>query len=197
VRHLQYGADHLLYRLADEVVAGFMPVVEKLDDEIDRISDLAFDRPSSETLAKIFQIKRAAIHLRRILGPQREVLNKLARDDYAAVDTQSRVYFRDVYDRLVHLYDIAEGLRDLIAGTLDLYLSAVNNRMNDIMKSLTVITTLFLPLSFLTGFFGMNFFSPSLPVSSLVNAPVFPFVLLLMVASPLLVLFWMKRQGWM
>ena len=89
--------------------------------------------------------------------PQREVLNKLARGDYAVIEPGDRVFFRDVYDHLVRLHDITEGLRDLVGGALDTYLSVVSNRMNEVMKVLAVITTLFMPISFLSGFFGMNF----------------------------------------
>src|SRR5436190_19318462 len=98
--------------------------------------------------------------MRRILLPQREVLNKLARDDYKVIDRKDRVFFRDIYDHLVRLHDLNESLRDLVSGALDTYLSVVNNRLNDVMKTLTLITTLFMPISFITGFFGMNFFEP-------------------------------------
>src|SRR3972149_3959817 len=140
-----------------------MPVVEALDDEIDLVEDQIFNNPNPHVLENIFTLKRAALHLRRIIGPQREVLNKLARDDYPAIDARAKVYFRDVYDHLVRLHDVTESLRDLVSGALDTYLSVVNNRMNDIMKTLTVITTLFMPISFLVGFFGMNFFQPIAP----------------------------------
>ena len=90
-------------------------------------------------------------------GPQREVLNKLARDDYAVIDPEDRVYFRDVYDHLVRLVDLNETLRDLTSGALDMYLSVTSNRINEVMKVLTVISALFMPISFVVGFFGMNF----------------------------------------
>jgi magnesium transporter len=157
-RHLQQGAGYLLYRLTDELVTHYMPVVETIDDTIDAIEDQVFGDPTSSTLQQIFTMKRALLRLRRVIGPQREVLNKLARGDYAAVKTGDRNFFRDVYDHLVRLHEISEGLRDLVGSALDTYLSVVNNRMNEVMKVLTVITTLFMPLSFLAGFFGMNFF---------------------------------------
>lgn len=196
-RHLKYGVDHLLYRMVDELVANYMPAVEALDDLIDTLEDEVFDQPSSSTLAKIFTAKRAVLHLRRIIGPQREVMNKLARDDYRVIDSQAKVYFRDVYDHLVRLYDITESIRDLVGGVLDSYLSVINNRMNEIMKTLTVITTLFLPLSFITSFFGMNFFIPNLPVTAWVARPVFILTLLTMVLIPGGMYFWIRRRGWM
>ncbi|MEI2690095.1 MAG: CorA family divalent cation transporter [Anaerolineae bacterium] len=93
--------------------------------------------------------------------PQREVLNKLARDDFRVIDPRDRIFFRDIYDHLVRLHDLNESLRDLVGGVLDTYLSVVNNRMNEVMKTLTIITTLFMPITFITGFFGMNFFEPA------------------------------------
>ncbi|HJZ04364.1 MAG TPA: magnesium/cobalt transporter CorA, partial [Patescibacteria group bacterium] len=159
-RTLQEGADHLLYKIADYLVAEYMPIVEEIDDAIDQVEDQIFDRPSPRTLEKLFALKRVLLAMRRILLPQREVLNKLARDDYKVIDPKDRIFFRDIYDHLVRLHDINESLRDLVGGALDTYLSVINNRMNEIMKTLTTITVLFMPLTFLTGYFGMNFFEP-------------------------------------
>jgi magnesium transporter len=196
-RPLRNGADHLLYRLVDTVVDNYMPIVEALDEEIDRKEDEIFSDPTSRTLEEIFALKRAVLTLRRILAPQREVVNKLARDDYAVIDTRDRIYFRDIYDHLVRLYDITESVRDLLSGTLDTYLSVINNRMNDIMRTLTVITTLFMPISFVTGFFGMNFFSSDHPLVEWVQRPVFFMVLALMLLTPVGMFWWMRRRGWM
>jgi magnesium transporter len=196
-RHLENGPDHLLYRLVDEVVASYMPVVEDLDAAIDEAEDQVFSRPSSNTLEQIFQLKRAALHLRRIIGPQREVLNKLARDDYKVIDVKARIYFRDVYDHLVRLHDITESIRDLVSGALDTYLSVINNRMNEIMKTLTVITVLFMPLTFITGFFGMNFFSPSTPLDIWTGWPAYIATLLIIVLTPIGMFMWIRRRGWM
>jgi magnesium transporter len=107
------------------------------------------------------------------------------------------VYFRDVYDHLVRLHDISESLRDLAGGVLDTYLSVVNNHMNEIMKTLTIITTLFMPLSFLSGFFGMNFFLPKVPISSWMEEPVFFGVLGILIVMPVTMFFWIRRRGWM
>jgi magnesium transporter len=196
-RPLRNGADHLLYRLVDTVVDNYMPIVEALDEEIDRQEDEIFSQPTAHTLEEIFALKRAVLTLRRILAPQREVVNKLARDDYAVIDTRDRIYFRDVYDHLVRLYDITESVRDLLSGTLDTYLSVINNRMNDIMRTLTVITTLFMPITFVTGFFGMNFFSSDHPLTAWVQRPVFFVILALMLLTPVAMFFWMRRRGWM
>jgi magnesium transporter len=157
-RRLQRGTDYLLFELADTIVADFMPCLDALDETANDLEDEVFNNPTKETLPRIFTLKRAAIHLRRILSPQREVLNRLARDEYHVVDAKERVYFRGVYDHLVRLHDINEGVRDLIGGALDIYLSATSNRLNEVMRILTLVTVLGLPLTFLTGFFGMNFF---------------------------------------
>lgn len=196
-RHMKSGSDHILYRLVDELVTSYMPVVEMLDDQIDQAEIEIFDRPVPRTLEHIFALKRAVLHFRRIISPQREVLNKLARDDYAVIDAQERVYFRDVYDHLVRLNDITESIRDLVSGTLDTYLSVINNRMNEVMKTLTVITTLFMPLSFVASFYGMNFFVPEPPITSWVSRPVFWLTLILMILMPLMMFQWMRRRGWM
>ncbi len=197
-RHLQRGADHLLYRLTDELVASYMPVVELMDEAIDRFEDRIFDRPDPDTVERLFALKRALLHQRRILMPQREVLNKLARDDYAAVDADSRVFFRDVYDHLVRLHDLNESMRDLVGGALDTYLSVINNRMNEIMKTLTLITTLFMPISFLAGFFGMNFFQPVLTaLTGWTGGLAFVLTLVLMGLTPVGMYLWMRRRAWM
>jgi magnesium transporter len=153
-----------MYLLTDDMATHYMDLVETLDNHIDDIEAEIFDRPKRDTVEKVFAIKRAVLYLRRIVAPQREVLNRLARDDIEMIDAKDRVYFRDVYDHYIRLYDIIEGVRDLVSGTLDTYLSVTNNRMNDIMKTLTVITTLFMPITFLSGFFGMNFFQPTHPL---------------------------------
>ena len=103
------------------------------------------------------------------------MLNKLARDDYKVIDPKDRIFFRDIYDHLVRLHDLNESLRDLVGGVQDTYLSVVNNRMNEIMKTLTIITVLFMPLTFLTGYFGMNFFEPPGNIEKLDNNPGFLF----------------------
>lgn len=196
-RYLTNGPDHLLYEVADAVVADYLPVVEEMDDRLDEIENQVFDRPSPQILEELFTLKRALVRLRRIVGPQREVLNKLARDQFSMIDANDRVYFRDVYDHLVRLYDIVDSTRDLAGGALDTYLSVVNNKMNDIMKTLTVITTLFMPLAFVVGFFGMNFFQPATPLDIWTGQPAFVVTLIGMLLVPVGMFVWMRRRGWM
>ena len=148
-------------------------------------------------MEQIFSLKRATLYLRRIIAPQREVLNKLARGDFEVLSEDDRGFFRDIYDHLVRLHDIAEGLRDLVGGALDTYLSVVSNRMNEVMKTLTIITVLFMPLAFLTGFFGMNFFEVGNPLPAWTSRLAFILLLLGMVATPAVMYLWMRRRAWM
>jgi magnesium transporter len=190
------GAARLLYALADAVAAGYMPVVDGLDEEIDRVEADVFHRPRPQLIRRLFRLRRSLLRLRRTLASLREVMNRLARDDYAVVGHGERVYFRDVYDHLVRLYDIAEGLRDMAAGALDSYLSVTSNRINEVMRTLTAVNVLFLPLSFLAGFFGMNFFGESFNVHNPLPAPVLLWLCLaLMVANPFALWWWMSRRG--
>ncbi len=196
-RFLKNGADHLLYRLMDEIVTSFMPVVEQLDLSLDQIEDEIFGKYTPGTLEKLFSIKRSVLYLRRILAPQRETLNKLARDQFEVIDERDRIYFRDVYDHLVRMYDITESVRELVSGALDSYLSVTNNRLNDVMKTLTIITTLFMPISFIASFFGMNFFQPSIPLAAWTSMPAFLITLLIVVLTPIAMFVWMRRRRWM
>lgn len=196
-RYSKNGADRFLYRLVDDVVASYMPVVDQLDLAIDQAEDEIFSKPNPEVLSNVFTLKRTTLQLRRVIGPQREVLNKLARDEYQVINPRSRIYFRDVYDHLVRMHEITESMRDLVSGTLDTYLSVVNNRMNDIMKTLTIITTLFMPISFIAGFFGMNFFQPVTPLDVWTGFPAFIATLLMIILVPLGILLWIRKRGWM
>jgi len=196
-RHVQEGPDHLLYRIVDSLVMSYMPLVEEIDRQIDEIEDQVFDGPRRATLEQIFALKRLLLSMRRILLPQREVLNKLARDDYRVIDPKDRVFFRDIYDHLVRLHDLNENLRDLVSGALDTYLSVVNNRMNDVMKTLTIITTLFMPITFVTGFFGMNFFEPVAHLVGWTSQQVFKLTLGIMLTVPIVMFLWMRRRTWL
>ncbi|MFN8405031.1 MAG: magnesium/cobalt transporter CorA [Anaerolineales bacterium] len=196
IRNVQDGADHLLYKIMDFLVAGYMPTVERIDSAIDELEDHIFDKPSPRTLERLFALKRVLLSMRRILLPQREVLNKLARDDYRVIDPKDRIFFRDIYDHLVRLHDLNENLRDLVGGALDTYLSVVNNRMNEIMKTLTTITVLFMPLTFVTGYFGMNFFEPQGRLTSWTTNPVFYITLAINLFLPLSMYLWMRRRTW-
>ena len=196
-RHLNKGADHLLYMLADELVASYMPVVEEIDEAIESVEDLIFNEPRPVLLEQLFAVKRALLDLRRIVTPQREVINKLARDQYEVISAEDRVFFRDVYDHLVRLHGINESLRDLVGDALEAYLSIVNNRMNEVMKTLTIITTMFMPISFLVGFFGMNFFQAVTPLEAWTSQPAFILTLAAMILIPVALYVWIRQRAWM
>jgi magnesium transporter len=194
---LKRGPDHVLYNVLDLGVDEYLEAIQHLDDAIDAAQDEVFRNPTRATLQGIFRIKRAATKLQRVIAPLREVANRLARDVYTQIDAPDRVYFRDIYDHLVRLHAITEGLRDLIAGALDTYLSAISNRTNDIMKTLTLVNVMFLPMSFLAGFFGMNFFGETLAFhSALPRLGLFCFTVGVMALTPAVMWTWAKRRGW-
>ena len=194
---LRHGVDHLLYHFLDLAVAEFLPAIEALDFAIDAAQEEVFHSPTPRTLQAIFRIKRSALKLHRVIGPEREVLNRLARDAYAPIPDDHRVYFRDVYDHLVRIHDLSESLRDLISGALDTYLSAISNRTNDTMRTLTLVTVMFLPMSFLAGFFGMNFFGETLAFTAeLPRRTMFLLTCMVMGGSFLGQWWWAKKKGW-
>jgi len=194
---LCHGPDHLLYHFLDLAVAEYLPAIEHLDDSIDDAQEDVFNCPTPKTLQEIFRVKRSALRMYRTLGPQREVLNRLARDAYDPIRAEHRVYFRDVYDHTVRVHDLTESLRDLISGALDTYLSAISNRTNDIMKRLTLVTVMFLPMTFLSGFFGMNYFGETLAfTSALPRGTLFTGTCLLMIGSAAAQGYWAWKRGW-
>jgi magnesium transporter len=197
-KRLEKGPDHLLYLLFDLLVSDCMPIIESLDDAIDAIQDQIFSNPDPEAIVQITHLKRAATRLNRILIPEREIANRLARDEFAQIDARDRVYFRDVYDHLVRLHDISESLRDLIAGAVDTHLSAISNRTNNVMKTLTIVSMLFLPLNFAVGFFGMNFFGDNIALSDLglPHTLLFALILLTMFATPWLMWWYARHNHW-
>jgi len=197
-RYTANGPDYLLYQLIDQLVAEYWPVVEQIDGDIDEIENGIFRNADPHVLERVFRLKRTLVSMRRIISPQREVLNKLARDNYHVIDPKDRILFRDIYDHLVRLHDLNESLRDLVGGTLDTYLSVVNNRMNEIMKTLTIITVLFMPITFVTGFYGMNFFQPAaVALGGWTGMNPFYVALSILIALPIFMLWWMRRRTWL
>lgn len=156
-RLLQHGADFLCYALLDELVDEYLPLIDLMEESIDELEDQVLAQPRPDTLQQILGLKHSILVLRRIILPQREVLNRLSRGDTAQIKPERRIYFRDIYDHLVRIHDLSESVRDVVGGALDTYLSVTSNRLNEIMKALTVVSTIFLPLSFVAGVYGMNF----------------------------------------
>ena len=195
-RTLAQDVGHLLYRIIDETEGDYLPLLDSIDETLSRIEDEIFANPEPALLSEVFSLKRVLLRIRRGIAPQREVINKLARGDFQQFSAEDRMYFRDVYDHLVRLNDILESLRDLVGSALEIYLSVVSNRLNDVLKTLTIITTLFMPLTFIAGFFGMNFFQATDLFASWTGRLSFVTVIGLMVATPILMYTWMRRRAW-
>ncbi len=196
-RLYERGAANLLYLLLDETASDYILKTDQIALVINEFEDQLFDHPDNALLENIFSLKRSILNLRQSISPQREVLNKLARGDYPILGGYAKMYFRDVYDHFFRLYDIAENLQDLTSNTLEIFLSTINNRMNGIMKTLTIITTLFMPISFLAGFFGMNFFAPIETYSWWTSTPVLVIVIAASVIFPLGMLLYFFKKGWL
>jgi magnesium transporter len=153
------GEQFVLYKIFDALTDSFFPVLADMDDAIDEIEDSIVLQPTDEQLQQIFGLKRDLIALRRVVTPQRDLFAR-AIDDITTLpglEPSKRDYFRDVYDHLIRISDQIDTYRDLLTSAMDVYLSTVSNRLNQVMKQLTIISTIFLPLAFVTGFFGQNF----------------------------------------
>ena len=153
----QQGASGLFHRLCDALVDSVFPVLDDIDDQIDRLETNIVERADETTVADIFRLKRDLNLLRRILSPQRDLLQVLAGPRTPRLDSEAQLYLRDVYDHAVRMVEQVDSYRDIVTGALDVYLSSVSNRLGEQTRRLTIIATIFLPLTFLTGFFGMNF----------------------------------------
>jgi magnesium transporter len=151
------GADYLAHALLDAIVDSYFVVLDKFGEKIETLEERLIGRPSPETLRGIQTLKREIIFLRKSVWPLREMLGGLGRSDSPLIRAPSVLYFRDVYDHAVQVIDTIETYRDMLSGMLDIYLSSISNRMNEIMKVLTIIATVFMPLTFLVGVYGTNF----------------------------------------
>jgi magnesium transporter len=187
----------LLYRVADVLVDGYFPVLDQFDDQIDELEDEILRQPTDQQLGQLFDMKRSLIAVRKVVTPQRDMFASLLSDTSTVpgMTPDAEPYFRDLYDRLIRISDLVDGYRDLMSGALDTHLSTVSNRLNVVMKQLTIIATVFLPLSFLTGFFGQNF---AWMVNRLMSFPVFLFVGIgLELLAVIVLLVYFQRRGWM
>jgi magnesium transporter len=155
------GPGMLLYRVLDFQMDLYIPLLENFQKRIDEIEKACFEATTSVILRDVFDLRKALVRLRRFSGHQREILLRLSRREFPLVDERSAIYLRDVYDHLLRVTDLADTYRELIAGSLEAHLSIVSNRTNEIMRALTVITTLFMPLTLIAGIYGMNF--PDMP----------------------------------
>ena len=153
----EFGPDYLAYALLDVIVDHYFSVVEELGDRIESIEEEVLEDPQPEVQHEINGLRREVIFLRRQIWPLREVLSALMREESPLIEERTKVYLRDVYDHTIQVVDAIESFRDVVSSLVDLYLSALSHRMNEVMKVLTVIGSIFIPLSFLTGLYGMNF----------------------------------------
>ena len=149
--------EELYYLLIDSVVDDYFIILEKMGNEIDKVEDELLDKPEKAVLNKIYFIKRELIFLRSVLWPTRNLVSALTRGEFQAIDEKILLYFRDIYDHVIQMIDIAETYRDISSGMLDTYLSSIGSKTNEVMKILTVFSTIFIPLTFLSGVYGMNF----------------------------------------
>ena len=192
------GADYLAYCLLDAIVDGFFPVLEYYGELIEALENEVITCPDRSTLAKIYKIRRELLAIRRAIWPQRDAINSLIRDGSDLISAEVHIYLRDCYDHTVQVMDMVETYRELATGLMDVYLSAVSNKMNEIMKSLTVVSVIFIPLTFVAGVYGMNFDREKSPF----NMPElgwywgYPLCIALMIiiAASLIFLFW--KRGW-
>jgi magnesium transporter len=153
----QRKADYLAYALLDAIVDQFFPILETVGDAIEEIEEELLERPSKQTLRRLYEAKRLLVQLRRAAWPHREILNSLMRDESGRVFAETSVFLRDCYDHITQIIDIVESYRDITAGLMDVYLSSLGFRTNEIMRVLTVVSTFFIPLTFIAGVYGMNF----------------------------------------
>ncbi len=151
------GSDYLVYSLMDAIVDNYFAILENLAERIERLEEELVDNPSRETVGRLHTLKREIIYLRKSIWPLREVISGLERRESPLVREETVIYLRDVYDHTVQIIDTVETFRDILSGLLDIYLSTISNRTNEVMKVLTIIATLFMPLTFIAGLYGMNF----------------------------------------
>ena len=189
-RTRKMGADYLAYSLIDAIVDNYFLVLEKIGEQIEDIEEDLIKNPTPEVLHTIHRLKRELIYLRKSVWPLREVISRLERWESPLIDKGIQIYLRDVYDHTIQVIDSLETFRDMLSGMLDIYLSSVSNRMNEVMKVLTIIATIFIPL---TGIYGMNFrYMPEL------NSPWgYPLVYVVMLAVTGIMLMYFRRKKWL
>lgn len=194
----KHKADYLAYTLLDSIVDGFFPILEDYGEKIEELENEVVANPTRQTLEKIHKIKRELLTLRRSIWPQRDAINSLIRDGSDLISDEVRVYLRDCYDHAVQVLDMVETYRELAASLMDVYLSSVSNRMNEVMKFLTIVSTIFIPLTFVAGVYGMNFNTEKSPL----NMPElnwylgYPLCLAVMIAIAAALIVFFKRKGW-
>lgn len=190
-------SDYLLYALLDVILDQGFPMLEEFGLQIETLEDAVMSVPDKTTLAAIHVIKREMLLIRRMVWPHREIINGLVRDEHSLLQDETRLYLRDCYDHTVQVIDLLETYRDMTAGLMDVYLSSLSNRLNEVMRVLTIIATIFIPLTFIAGIYGMNFKGESpwaMPELSWYYG--YPVVLLVMLVVTLAMLAIFRRNRW-
>jgi magnesium transporter len=187
------GADYLAYNLIDAIVDGYFVVLEHLGDRLEAIEDRVITHPTPETLKELYKLKREGLYFRRCVWPVRELIMGLERIETPLISESIGVYLRDAYDHTIQIIDTTETFRDMLSGLVETYLSSLSSRMNEVMKILTIIATIFIPLTFIVGVYGMNFkFMPEL------SWPwAYPAVLAIMLTVAVLMLLYFRRKRWL
>jgi magnesium transporter len=190
----QRGPTFLLHQILDQIVDFYSPVLDDFDERIANLEDNIFSlkTPDNSILEEIMSLKRSVLRLRRISSKQLDILYRMSHGQYALIDESALPFFRDIYDHLVRVTDLAENYRDLIGGALDAYLSVISNRMNEIMKVLTIFSAVMLPLTFIAGVYGMNF--DEIPELHTKYGYFVVWFVMITIATGMLTFFW--RRGW-
>jgi len=185
------GADYLAYALIDAIVDNYFVILEKLGEKIESIEEELVTNPRPETLQTIHELKREMIFLRKSVWPLREVVNSMERGESSLIQDSTTVYLRDVYDHTIQVIDTIETFRDMLSSMLDIYLSSISNKMNEVMKVLTIIATIFIPLTFIAGIYGMNFrYMPELEW----HYGYFTLWIVILIIASLMILYFRKRD---
>lgn len=186
------GPDYLAYAIIDAIVDGYFPILESYGETLESLEDEVVERPARGSLAGIHQARRDLLTLRRAIWPLRDAVNSLIREESELVTPQTRIYLRDCYDHAVQILDMVETYRELAAGLMEIYISSLSQKLNEVMKVLTIIATIFIPLTFIVGVYGMNFdYMPELRWRY-----GYPLVLGFMAVLGLSMLWWFLRRGW-
>ncbi|MGB3097215.1 MAG: magnesium/cobalt transporter CorA [Candidatus Deferrimicrobiaceae bacterium] len=193
------GADYLTYALCDAVVDSYFPVLEKLGEEVESLEETVISNPIPPILREIRGVKRQLLEVRRAVWPARDAMSELLREDSDLIRPETRVFLRDCYDHTIQVMDMLETYREMAASLVDEYLSAMSNRMNETMKVLTMMASIFIPLSFIAGLYGMNFD----PQASPFNMPElswrygYPLVLIVMAATAGMLIYYFRKKKWL
>ena len=191
-RLLKRGADFLAHALIDEVIDDILPTIDRMSELSEEIEEETIQEPQQKVLESILKLKRSTLRIHRVIAPQREIMNRLSRGEFSIIKDEARIFYRDVYDHLLRIEDLAQNIRDGADNALDTYMSSVANRQNEIVKVLSMVATIFLPLSLIAGIYGMNFeYMPGLKIH-------WGFFALLgsMIVVAAFILIWFRLRKW-